>query len=95
MAVICIEKLFLKNRNILHSGFNLYLPFWIDNRKDMQVLMAVEKNILNRVIIDNKTNLVGHPYCFVLDIKKLHSLTKKVLKKIKIVNLYNNKVDRR
>ena len=34
----------------------------------MQVLIAVKKDILNKVIIENRTDLISHPYCIVLDI---------------------------
>ncbi len=70
-AVVCIQKPFLGNRSITHSGFNLYWPSGTDSRKDMRVLAAVRKDILNRIVIDNRTDLVSHPYCLVLDIKEL------------------------
>ena len=50
--------------------------------------------MLHRVVIDNQTELVSHLYCSVLDIKELHSLTRKVVRKTRVVNLYNNKVDK-
>ncbi len=53
VAVVCIQEPFLGNRSISHSGFNLYWPSGTDNRKDMRVLTAVRKDILNEVIIDN------------------------------------------
>ena len=60
----------------------------------MQVLTGVRKDILHRVIIDNRTDLISHPYYSVLDIKKLYLLTKKVVKKTRIINLYDNKIGR-
>ena len=56
------------------------------------MLTAVRKDMLHRVVIDNRTELVSHPYCSLLDIKELHSLTRKVVRKTRVVNLYNNKV---
>ena len=67
----------------------------MDNQKDMQVLMVVRINIVKKVIIDNRTNLVSYPYCSILDIKELHPLTRKVLRKIRVINLYDNKVGRK
>ena len=60
----------------------------------MRVLMTVRKDILNKVIIDNRTDLVSHLYCSVLDIKELHALTRKVLRKTRVVYLYDNKFGR-
>ena len=90
--VVYIQELFLGNRNISHSAFNLYWPSGTDNRKNIRVLTAVRKDILHRVVIDNWTDLVSHPYCSVLDIKELHSLTRKVVRKTRVVNLYDQKV---
>lgn len=40
-TVLCILKLFLGNRSIFHSGFNLNWFSETTNRKHMQVLIAV------------------------------------------------------
>lgn len=92
VAVVCIQKTFLGNQSIFNSGFNLYQPFRTNNQKDMQVLVAVRKNIFNKVIIDNQTDLVSYLYCLVLNIQKLYIFLKKVLTKTRIVNLYNKEV---
>lgn len=60
----------------------------------MRDLTTVRKDILYNVTIDNGTDLVSHLYCSILDIKEFHSLTKKVVRKTKIVNLYDKKVDK-
>ena len=80
VVVVCIQEPFLGNRNISHSGFNLYWLSGTDDCKDMRVLTAVRKDILSKVIINNRTDLVSHPYCSVLDIKELHPMSKKVLR---------------
>ena len=92
--IVCIQEPFLGNRHVSHSGFNLYWSSGTDNRKNMRVLTAVRKDILNRVLIENRTDLVSHPYCLVLDIKELHPRSGKALRKTRVVNLYNNKVSR-
>ena len=90
--IVCIQEPFLGNRDISHSGFNLYWPAGTDNRKNMRVLMAVKKDILNRVIVENRTDLVSHPYCIVLDIRELHPQSRRCLRRTRVVNLYDNKV---
>ena len=71
--LVCIQESFLQNRSFAHTKFNLYWPSETDDQKDMQVLTVIKKDILNKIIIDNWTNLVSHPYCIVLDIRK-HNL---------------------
>ena len=60
----------------------------------MRVLIAVRKNILTKIVIDNQTDLVSHLYYLILNIKELHPCFGKVLKRTRVVNLYDNKVGR-
>ena len=91
-AVVCIQEPFLGNRSISHSGFNLYWPSGTGNRKDMRVLIAVRKDILNKVVIENRTDLVSHPYCIVVDIREPHPVSGKYARRTRVVNLYDNKI---
>ena len=50
--IVCIQEPFLGKSDISHCGFNLYWPSGTDNRKHMQVLTAVRKDILDKVIIE-------------------------------------------
>ena len=52
-SVICIQEPFLGNQSIAHLGFNLYWLFGTNNQKDMRVLIAVRKDILSKVVIEN------------------------------------------
>ena len=59
----------------------------------MRVLIVVKKNILDRVIIDNQTDLINYLYCLYLDIQEFNPKFGKSPRKTRIVNLYDNKVD--
>ena len=93
-SVVCIQEPFLGNRSLAHAGFILYWPSGTDDRKDMRVLIAVRKDILNKVIIENRTDLVSHPYCIVLDIRELNPVSGKY-SRTRVVNLYDNKIGNR
>ena len=58
----------------------------------MQVLIAIKKDILNKVIIKNSIDLVTHLCCIILDIKKLNPVSGKYLRKTRVVNLYDNEI---
>lgn len=94
-GVVCNQKPFLGNKNLSHAGFNLYRPFGLHNQKDNQVLVAVRKEILNQLVVENRTNLVSHPYCLAVDITEFESLPSRRKKKIRIINLYDNKFGER
>ena len=61
----------------------------------MQVLIAVRKDILNKIIIENWTDLASHSYCIALDIKELKQVSRKYSRKTRIVNIYDNKIGKR
>lgn len=65
------------------------------NQNNIQVLTKVKRDIMSKMIINNKKYLVSYLYYCVLDIKELLYLFKKMLRKIKVINLYNNKVDKK
>lgn len=93
--VIYIQKSFFGKKSLAYARFNLYWPSGIDNCKDMQVLIAVKKDILNKIIIENQTDLANHPYCVVLDIKKLNLVFGKYFRTTRVLNLYDNKIGNR
>lgn len=90
--VVCIQESFLRNYSLAYAGLNLYWPSEMDNRKNIQVVIAIRKYILNKVIIENWTNLVSHPYYIVLDIKKRSPGSKKYSRRNRIVNRYDNMI---
>lgn len=68
--VVCIQEPFLGKQAISHPGFNFYWPSGTKNRKDMRVLTVVRKDILSKVVVENRTDLVSHSYCMVVDIRE-------------------------
>ena len=76
-SMVCIQELFIGNRTISYSGFNLYWSVDGKNQRDIQIFTAIRKNIANNVILDNRSDLASHSYCLVLDIKELHPKTMK------------------
>ena len=87
--VVCIQEPFLRKRTISHSGFHFYWPSGVE-KKFTRVLIAIRKDLCNEIIFENRTDLADHPYCLVLDIKELYPKTARVLRRTRIVNLYDN-----
>ena len=65
-GIVCLQEPFLGNRNITHSAFNFYWPG--GSRTDARVLTAVKKELVNKIIVENRTDLVNYPYFLALDI---------------------------
>ena len=55
-------------------------------------MIAIKKNVLNKVIVENRTNLVSDPYCIVLDIRQLNQVSEVYSRRTRVVNLYDNKI---
>ena len=61
----------------------------------MRVLIIVKKDILNKVIIENRTDLISHLYCIIFDIRERNPTSRKYSRKSRVVSLYNNKIGNR
>ena len=44
-------------------------------------MIALKKNLVNKIVIDYKTDLVNHPYFMLLKIRKLNPQSKKPRRK--------------
>ena len=53
-------------------------------------MTAVKKTLVNKIVVDHKTNLINHPYFMLLEIQEMDPQSKKLGKKIRIVNAYDN-----
>lgn len=62
------------------------------NQKDIPVLIAVQKDIQNKVVISNWANFINYWCYFIIDIKKLYPIYEKYAKKRRIINFYDNKI---
>ncbi len=74
-GIVCLQEPFIGNRSITHSAFNFYWPGGL--RNEARVLTAVKKELVNKIIVDNRTDLVDHPYFLTLDIRDIDNRTNK------------------
>ena len=58
-------------------------------------MITVKKDILNKVIVENRTNLFSHSYCIVLDIREFNPVFKKYSRTTRVIHLYNDKIGNR
>lgn len=55
-------------------------------------MTAMRKNLIDKIVIDHRTDLVNHPYFILLEIRELNPQSKRPGKKTQMVNIYNNQV---
>ena len=92
VGVVCIQEPFLGRKNLAQSGFSLYWPAGTHDRKDNRVHITVRKDLLNTTIVENRMDLISHPYGMVLDITEGHIHGGGQKRKTRIVNIYDNKL---
>ncbi len=68
-GIVMIQEPFIGNREISHSGFNFYWPQ--GERKNIRVMTAVRKTLVDKIMVDHRTDLINHPYFMLLEIQKL------------------------
>lgn len=66
MRIVYLQKSFIENKSITYSAFNLYWPRKL--KTNARVFMAVKKKLVDKIIVENKTDLIDHPYFLVFDI---------------------------
>lgn len=64
----------------------------MNNSKDMQVLIIVIKDILNKIITEDRTDITYYLDYIILDIKERSSGFSKYLRKPRVINLYDIKI---
>lgn len=65
-GIVCMHRSFIGNRSIILNTFNFY--WYRELRNDAKVLTVIKKELINKIIIDNRKNLVDYLNFFILDI---------------------------
>ncbi len=91
-GIVMLQELFIGTREINHIAFNLY---WSQaKRKEIKVMMTVQKKLTDKIVVEYRTDLINHPYIMLLEIRELDPRSKKPARKTHIVNVYDNQVGR-
>ena len=89
-GMVMLQKPFIGNREISHSAFNFY---WSQGkRSEIRVVTTIRKDLIDKFIAKNRTDLVNHPYFIFLKIRELDQQSKKPKKKTRALNVYDNHV---
>ena len=55
-------------------------------------MKAIKKNLADKIMLDHRTDLINHLYFMLLEIRKLNVKSKKLDRKIQVMNMYNNRI---
>lgn len=90
VGIVIIQEPFIGNREISHNGFNFYWPQ--DERKHIRVMTAGRRTLVDKIVVDHRTDLINHPYFMMLEIQELDPQSKRPGRKTRIFNVYDNRV---
>ena len=55
-------------------------------------MTAVRKNLLDKIIVKHRTDLINHSYFIFLKVRDLDQQSKWPRKKLQVFNIYNNQI---
>lgn len=86
--IVMIQESFIGSQEIYYSGFNFY---WSPKQKNkIQVITAVRKDLRNKIMVDHRIDLIHYSNFILLKICKLNLQSKKLKRKMQVVNIYDN-----
>ena len=73
-GIVMIQELFIGNWKISHSEFNFYWPQ--GERKNIRIMTTVRKNLVDKIVVDHRMDLVNHLYFMLLELQELDPQSK-------------------
>jgi hypothetical protein len=70
-AFIYLQEPYININSLSHSGYDLRWPEK-GKKEEKRVLIAIKRDILNRVTTEVRSDLVNHPYFVTINIWELH-----------------------
>lgn len=87
-GIVMLQEPFIGNRELCHSAFNFYWPE--GNKTEIRVMTAVRRDLLDKIMMEHRTDLVNHPCFILLEIRELDWQSKRPGRKTRVINVYNN-----
>lgn len=86
IGIICLQEPYIL-KDFSHPGYLLYWPG--GEKRDQRVLIAIRKDLIGAVRVENRTDLVDHPYLQALDIWEAPLISGHAPRRTRIVNCYD------
>jgi hypothetical protein len=86
VGLVCLQEPYI-DRDFNHPGYLLYWPE--GQRRDCRVAIGAQRDLLDQLVIEARTDLISHPYMLTVDIWDLGQAQEKA-RRTRIVNCYDN-----
>jgi hypothetical protein len=87
--IVCLQKPYIGINNIAHGGYTILWPE-TGPRDKKRVVITIRKDLQNSLIIEPRTDLINYLYALALDIWDIHHITRKKIRRTRLINMYNN-----
>jgi hypothetical protein len=87
--IMCLQKPYIEINNITHGGYTILWPE-TEPKDKKRVLIIIRKDLQNNLIIEPRTDLINYSYALALDIWDIHYITRRKIKRTRLINVYNN-----
>lgn len=79
--IVILKEPFIGIQELAHSAFNFYWPQ--GDRATMRVITAVRKDLLDKIVVEHRTDLINHPYFIFIKIWELDQQFKRQKRELK------------
>ena len=86
IGIICLQEPYI-SYEFSHPGYLLYWPG--GDKKDQRVLIAVRRDLIGAIRVENRTDLIDHPYLQALDIWEIPIISEQAPRCTRIINCYD------
>ena len=87
VGLACLQEPYV-DTEFRHGGYQMYWPE-AGSLRDRRVAIAIRRDLVDKVIVEARTDILDHPYFMIVDVWELNRAQEKV-RRTRIVNGYDN-----
>ena len=87
VGLACLQEPYI-DMEFRHGGYQIYWPE-AGSPRDWRVAIAIRRDLVNKVIVEARTDLIDHPYLIAMDVWELNRAREKT-RRTRIINCYDN-----
>ena len=87
VGLACLQEPYI-HMEFQHGEYQIYWPE-TGSRRDQRVVVAIRRDLVNKVIAEARTDLLDHPYFMTMDLWELNRAREKI-RRTRIINCYDN-----
>ena len=87
VGLACLQEPYI-DMEFRHGGYQIYWPE-AGSPRDRRVAVAIRRDLVNKMIVEARTDLLDHPYLMAIDVWELNRAREKA-RRTRVINCYDN-----